>query len=95
VLVEIVPHASMGVVKLGAKRAELPAEAVVRNEVGELHGIPVDRGAPVEELKRKFGPCSKVGGFLGGTFFDCASGVTLGLDFDASEATVQIRLVSR
>ena len=123
-VVEIIPKQSIGEIRLGAKRAELPADVEVRDGIGDHHGtqfmlegdtvddVWIDdlrsfphevrfRGqalkpqATVEELKALFGPCTKVEGVLGGVFFNCGIGVTLGLDAQGQGQFVQIRLKPR
>jgi hypothetical protein len=50
----------------------------------------ISKTAPLDELKRLFGPCHELPDIVGGTFFRCESGLTLGSD--VAGATVQIRL---
>jgi hypothetical protein len=52
----------------------------------------ISRTASLDEVKRLFGPCHELPDMVGGTFFHCDSGVTLGVD--VAGGTVQIRLKS-
>jgi hypothetical protein len=123
-VVEIVPKQSIGAIRLGAKRSELPADVEIHDTVGihrgtqfildhdsvddvwiddlrsfphelRFRGQPVKPQAGVEELKALFGPCAKVAGILGGIFFNCSAGVTLGVDSQGQGRSVQIRLKPR
>jgi hypothetical protein len=123
-VVEIVPKQSIGEIRLGAKRSELPAAVEIHDGVGNhrgtqflldgdtvddvwiddlrsfphelrFRGQPVQKHASVEELKALFGPCTKVEGVLGGIYFNCDTGLTLGLDAQGQGQSVQIRLKPR
>lgn len=50
---------------------------------------------PLDQLKRLFGPCEEVADVLGGTFFDCGAGVTIGCDGEGIGRFVQLRLKRR
>jgi hypothetical protein len=60
-----------------------------------LGGNPVNRKASLDELKKVFGPCDRVEGVKGGTFFNCRNGMAIGTDPEETGAFVQLRLKPR
>jgi hypothetical protein len=58
-----------------------------------FRGIPLDKKATVEQLEAVLGECKKVEGVKGAIFYNCTSGVALGVDF--SGTTLQIRVKPR
>lgn len=60
-----------------------------------LAGNLVTWKASLEEIKKMFGPCDRVDGVKGGTFFNCRNGMAIGIDPDESGAFVQLRLKPR
>jgi hypothetical protein len=58
-----------------------------------FRGSPLDKKATVEQLEAVLGQCKKVEGVKGAIFYNCTSGVALGVDF--SGTTLQIRVKPR
>ena len=69
----------------------------LRTFPGELRlgGATVPGTASLDDLKKACGGCAPVSGIKGGTFFNCASGISLGTDFAGSGRAVQLRIRHR
>lgn len=55
-------------------------------------GQRVERSLGVEELKRVFGPCTRIRTEVGRARYGCADGLVLGFDFKEAGELVQIRV---
>ena len=60
-----------------------------------LAGALMNRKASLDELKRVLGPCDRVEGVKGGSFFNCRNGMAIGTDPEETGAFVQLRLKPR
>jgi hypothetical protein len=58
-------------------------------------GQVIAKDVALQHLKTMFGACERVPDIIGGTFFNCSAGITLGTDAGGRGDFVQIRLKRR
>lgn len=119
-IIELRPGRSIGEIRLGMTRAEVPAQAVLTRHAGQLGPIRflfadervediwvegletgtlrvriagklLAQNGTVSELTPVLGTCARLDATLGGTFYNCQTGVAIGLDVTGKLTQVRVK----
>jgi hypothetical protein len=59
-----------------------------------IHGKAVPRNASVEQIEGLIGKCTRISGRKGGIFFNCVTGISLGIDFEGKALQLRVKPIA-